>query len=518
MAQQQAPQRPPQLRQPSYLNSNAVAGPSNAENTLNSPEHPSLALSPTLSSRKRTLEDSQEWVLFSPDTATSSPSLIRTHTASTGRTLRTVGLTRYSDVGSLDTAARSDQISSDAYGDEDAIDVDNDLTCHGSDEEGTADLDSLDDGLHAFHELSDWSGGPRARLDQSGGTVLPTHDGFGSFNASGTQAVMQEQIGQFERYNTRRRGSSQVRRRTSSIQRRLDALQEVEELTGEHDRIQMVERWRLEQSKALLEEIERETRRMRRMSRTIGAAMSAASATGVDEPPENESWWQRFTRKVIRDLMGIDENLLSVIFGEALPIEATASGDGNDSAGTTPTNSTMRDILAEGQDELDHSWEHRLLSRIARELGSLVHQLSEHPGAFSTYVRTQETPTYVGARGPSSRQPTTHPTGTIAHDNSPFGPLSPLTPTTSNSTGPLFQPTVQTAHRTPPFSDPSLWGIEEEEEPLPSDPRHFNELDRVYWERELDAKLIFNFLRQRFSSRPSSPTPEASGLSRSPSN
>src|SRR5437762_11448312 len=102
------------------------------------------------------LEDSQEWVLFAP----SAPSTARTHTTSTERTPRTAGLSRLSDFGSLDTAAPSDQ------GDDD------DIT-----EEGE-ELDSLDDGLHAFHEPSEYAG-PASRLQQSGDTVLPTHDGLG---------------------------------------------------------------------------------------------------------------------------------------------------------------------------------------------------------------------------------------------------------------------------------------------------------------------------------------------------
>ena len=37
-----------------------------------------------------------------------------------------------------------------------------------------------------------------------------------------------------------------------------------------------------------------------------------------EEQEPSESWWQRITRRVIQDLIGLDENTLSVIFGEEL--------------------------------------------------------------------------------------------------------------------------------------------------------------------------------------------------------
>ncbi|KAF2729019.1 hypothetical protein EJ04DRAFT_503134 [Polyplosphaeria fusca] len=419
--------------------------------------------------RKRPLEESEEWVLFSPAAPSTTA---RTHTTSTERTPRTAGLSRLSDFGSLDTAARSDQ-------------HDDDITEQGT-EEGE-ELDSLDDGLHAFHEPSEY-GSPAGRPQQSGDTVLPTHDGLGTFQPD---AEMQDHLWQFERHTPRRRHA----RRRSSVQRRLDALEDADDDLQEQDRRQRIEKWRLEQSNALLEEIERETRRRRRMS-MVSAARSRADTS--DDSTENLSFWQRLTRRVIRDLMGIDDNTLSVIFGEALPEEAMSKLE-EESTTRTPLDSMVSHI--DVSNIPGAPWEHRLLERVARELGILISQLSEHPGAFSTYRSLQDVPEYAGLD-------TSRVTASLVTD------ISPLTTSHGSAPSPtaaLFAPTLP-AQQT--HSDASLWGIEEEPEtdPLDSfrDPQpnvsatEESARERDYWERELDVKMVFNFLVKRFSSRRSS--------------
>ncbi|KAF2445603.1 hypothetical protein P171DRAFT_318917, partial [Karstenula rhodostoma CBS 690.94] len=445
--------------------------------------------------QKRALEESEEWVLFSPGAPSTTA---RTHTTSTERTPRTAGLSRLSDFGSLDTVARSQE--------------DDDVT-----EEGE-ELDSLDDGLHAFHEPSEYAG-PSSKLQQSGDTVLPTHDGLGTFQPD---ADVAEHMWQFERQTPRRRHA----RRRSSVQRRLNALEETEELTREQDRRQRIEQWRLEQSKALLEEIERETRRRRRMSVAsatrsqtdnvqratksttshVAKSVSDGQSEASDESTENISFWQRLTRRVIRDLMGIDEDTLSVIFGESLPDEIAAA-PAEAAPETRPSiDSALRAMDAEGV--RDEGWQHRLLERVARELGILVHQLSEHPGAFSAYLAIQDIPEYAGL-------PARRPSTTVAADSLP-----------SNVTASVSAPMATSANFAPTFpgqpsnvySEASLWGIEEEPEsvdpldsfrgprPAPTPVNHAEEIAREqeYWERELDVKMVFNFLLKRFSSRRSS--------------
>ncbi|KAH7392375.1 hypothetical protein DE146DRAFT_138456 [Phaeosphaeria sp. MPI-PUGE-AT-0046c] len=436
------------------------------------------------------LEASEEWVLFSPAAPSTTA---RTHTTSTDRTPRTAGLSRFSEFGSLDTAARSDQDGDDG-------------TNLGTEEE----LDSLDDGLRAFHEPSEY-GGAQSKLLESGETVLPTHDGLGGFLPD---ATMQEHMWQFEQ--PRRR----VVRRRSSVQRHFSVLDDADEVNQEQDRRQRIEKWRLEQSKALLEEIEKETRRRRRMS-TISAARSRVEPTqqiathplpatapsvadvrseSSDESTENLSFWQRITRRVIRDLIGLDEDTLSVIFGEKLPEESSTPKPGS------PINFSADKALEEaGIDpdtiQGDDGWQTRLLERVAQELGTLVHQLSEHPGAFSTYQRTQSAPEYAGLTSTKLSSTST----TDLHSSRPLS----IPPTMASPASAHFAPTF------PTHSEASLWGIEEEpaeSDPLDSfrtqeSPNNIAEdlfRDREYWERELDVKMIFNFLVKRFSSRRSS--------------
>jgi hypothetical protein len=472
-------------------------------------EPPAAAEVGTASSpqRKRALEESEEWVLFSPGAASTTAG---THTTSTERTPRTAGLSRLSDFGSLDTAARSEQ-------------DDDDITCQGT-EEGE-ELDSLDDGLHAFHEPSEYAG-PATRLQQSGDTVLPTHDGLGTFQPN---ADVQEHMWQFER--PRRR---QTRRR-SSVQRRFDLLDEAEDVNQEADRRQRIEKWRLEQSKALLEEIERETRRRRRMSivsaarsrtdsahletrSTVSRAVTSVSdpqSESSDESTEDLSFWQRLTRRVIRDLMGIDEDTLSVIFGESLAEEAATSPTEPKVSGPS-VDSTLQALDVSSIP--DGGWQHRLLERIARELGILVHQLSEHPGAFSTYRSIQESPAYAGL---ASSRPLTPPTEVPSSRPTTFAQSS------SSPTSAHFAPTFLT-HQSAAYSEASLWGIEEEPEsvdPLESfrnsartTPVNYAEesaREQEYWERELDVKMVFNFLVKRFSSQRSGISSQQHGTSSS---
>ncbi|KAJ9626882.1 hypothetical protein H2203_003338 [Taxawa tesnikishii (nom. ined.)] len=459
-------------------------------------------------SRRPVLEESQEWILFSPDCAVQSQG----SQSQTSHTPRTTNFSRASDFGSLETGVRSDQI-----GERDDQDDDGNLTCQGTEieDEDEAELDSLDDGLHAFHAPSS----PRL-IYQSGETVLPMHDGLGTFPSSYNHAAegMQEQLWQFERFNPHRRRA----RRRSSVQKRLDAMEEEEHSRGldkAEERRLRIEKWRMEQSKAVLEEIERETRRrQRRMSRMSGVpserAVSGAtdSGTGVPrqqsvaeptaglkagEKEETESFWQRITRRVIRDLIGLDDSTLSVIFGEELPSELSA----------TPTQASPLGVRTEQSSPTTHpgmAWERRLLERIARELGILVHEIFEHDGAFSTYAR-------AGHIQPSAALPTTLPKPTPARTI----PLPAQSSAGSRyqsanlaASEALFAPTLQPNLTA---TDASLWGIEEEPLTTMTQPitaqttADATQQDAEYWQRDLDINTIFTYLRNRFSSRPYSP-------------
>ncbi|KAL4867442.1 hypothetical protein BDV12DRAFT_171437 [Aspergillus spectabilis] len=445
--------------------------------------------------------ESTEWVLFSP----SQPSTAaRTHTTSTERT-RIVGASRLSDFSSLDTHTRSGlEQESEADGT-----IDDPL-----DEDGT-ELDSLDDGLHAFRAPSP---GPEtsSRWDQGTPAQLPAHDGLGSFLAS-SQPV-QNQLWQHEQNNPNRRPELTSRRR-SSVQRHLDAVADEEHTDADRERWQRIEQWRMDQSRALLHEIEKATRK-RRNSRFSGSTAEVVSQPRAsDRSPsvrampleqetpsveqavdEDESFWQRITQKVIRDLIGIDESLLSVIFGETLP-----ESDEQDKSEKTDMELRMDEILNQELDSVSSDqdrWETKLLQRIARELGVLVHQLCEHQGAFTTYLTMANDIPNQYAGIPLSSLP--------EESNILSASTGRTAETTSNGASmlsPQFVPTLQDQNR----EHAAQWGIEDEEPPNRTASGSTEQLseparqqqEKEYWERELDIMMVFRYLRNRFGRRSS---------------
>src|SRR5690606_16958572 len=116
---------------------------------------------------------------------------------------------------------------------------------------------------------------------------------------------------------------------------------------------QRIESWRLEQSRLILEHIQKETR-TRRMSQSSVATRSHQSVKSsesestqvhseetlsgiVQGEHDNVDWHQgstpepetqsegivsRVAKNLIRELIGIDDRLLSILFGESLPEES----------------------------------------------------------------------------------------------------------------------------------------------------------------------------------------------------
>lgn len=444
------------------------------------------------------LEESQEWILFSPSQLGSS----------TDRSSRTAGLSRTSGLASLETAGRS-RLDSDA--------LEEDLTEDGE-------LDTLDEGLHAFQEPL-----YQTSTQQSQGAVLPTHDGLGAFNASSPPVL--EQLWQHEQFNPKRKHDGH-HRRPSSVQRRLDTIEELEAQANEEKRIR-IEKWRIEQSQAMLEEVERETRRQtRRQSTQQGRSLSDTHdllgstpkqsdylrpSQPEDVEDENEPFWRRLTRKFIRDIIGIDEPLLSVILGESLPEDAQ-------DARSAPLATIPESAPAELEEVSDDTWRDRLLQRIARELGVCVHAISPHPGAFSTYVSQDHTSTaqthdYAGL-------PVTLPS---AHPATPMGQSQPITSPqiVSSALTPQFPPTLHSPHHA------ASWGFDDtapgttvlsHSQTLSSSASETTlnlQREREYWERELDVRMVFRFLKERITGKAAAPRPaeqpaNASGYSSSP--
>ncbi|KAM3075149.1 hypothetical protein ACMFMG_007397 [Clarireedia jacksonii] len=403
---------------------------------------------PQHNSQDRPAGETRDWVLFSP----AAPSFTNgTYTTSTGRT-RTAGHSRVSDFGSLETAARS-------YGiyDEEGGQMEGE---EGEEGEEDGELDSLDSHLHEFRtEPSVY------RQDDDGdgeGPVLPKHDGLGSFRVDGAMGDdVQQHLYAFELYNPKR-----VKRRRESLEIGEMALEN--ERLAEMERTRRIEKWRMEQSRALVDEIQRETRRRKQSMSTDRRSVFAdreqediVTLDTVKETPkpvgESDSLWNRLTKRVIRDLMGIDDDLLSIIFGESLPADDDLS-----TTPPAPTNTTASPDKS--------SWEYRLLERIARELGLLVNQLSDHPGAFNTYVETQQTALpYAGLPViPES-----------ARDIPPLEALEQEPLTSTLTTTPEFHPTI-----TQPVPIPA--SIIEDED---ATPRQSPTITREEWERDLDIKM-----------------------------
>jgi hypothetical protein len=440
------------------------------------------------------LDESQEWILFSPGAASTTDG---TFTASTQRTQRTTGRSRASHYGSLDTAAQS-------YGyDED----ESEHTGAVAEDEEDGELDSLDSHLHEFRaEPSVYRESLREAINTSGNTVLPTHDGLGSFRMDGLGEGAQEHLYAFERYNPRR-----IKRRRESLE--LGQLELENERSDDLERTRRVEEWRMEQSRALLDEIQKETRRrkqsmssdrrsmlhggMEEELATMGSVVDDESSSQATAAPadENDSFWSRITRRVIQDLMGIDDRLLSILFGESLPED--------DDLSTTPP-ATQSVALSRPSripvDTSDDSWENRLLERVARELGILVNQLSDHPGAFSTYMRMQEMPLpYAGL--PIIPE--------VSQDAA-----TELSPSTLAASMPDFKPTIQMSSQPVEIAGSrSAYATTNDVDATPrlESPIHQSlaEDDRMdftkeEWERQLDVKMIFRYLKSRFTSQPES--------------
>ncbi|CAI7623173.1 unnamed protein product [Penicillium glandicola] len=423
-------------------------------------------------------DDTAQWVLFSPTA--------RTHTTSTDRA------SRLSDFGSF-AATQS------AFGVEGEADNENALDDQ-LDEDGT-ELDSLDDGLHAFR-APDLSSASLVRVDQGPPPMLPAHDGLGSFQAS-SQAV-QDQLWQHEQYNPHRLSYGHLQhRRHSSVQRHLDTVEEGE-ANIERERWRRIEEWRMDQSRALLQEIERETRQ-RRTSQTsrssphrsvghspkpsVSEVLSRDISLSRDVSEDEDSFWRRITRTVIRDLIGIDDSLLSVIFGESLPLDVQPR-DQEDPL-------DMETVLAR-EPEPEHSdspmWQSKMLQTIAHELGILVHQICEHPGAFTTYYQMTKDISAEYAGMSLNR---------LGESGISQKPAESSVSATADTTGdsmlsPHFMPTLRDPNR----EYEAQWGIEDDD-PKRSDqiPDTALQHESEYWESGLDVMMVFRYLRNRVSRR-----------------
>lgn len=418
--------------------------------------------------------ESQEWVLF--PTAPRPSSNIQT--ASTTYTPQTAGLSRLSEFGSLNTLARSSP-----HDPEDGI-LDDD-----------EDLDSLDEGLHAFHDHQD-----STYIDHNA-SILPTHDGLGTFLGLGSP--VQEHLWHFEKNNPQRRALGHNRRR-SSVQRKLDALEYDDGVRMEKDRMDRIERWRIEHSRILLEEVEKETRRRsitqmdlptaakldicnRTISNTVNA-MSSASLVNpspgekpdVEKEEDSGNVWRRIIQSLFRDIIGLDETVLALMFGEALPVEATHMG--NDTS-TVGTKALKQNLVFQSNPRLNPA----ILNRVSQDLASTLRKISYAPAVVGSPIN----PVTLDYAGIPVVETHLFPDSAPSLVESQKEELQ-----IEGSSSPLFKPTLQQSPQPPnsDFGHAALWGIEEEPTSASAE-AHDNE----YWEQTPSIRTVFRLLRQHFT-------------------
>lgn len=440
--------------------------------------------------------ESQTWVVFTPGTdAGTTTSYL--NSVQDGQI--TPGRSRISDLGSLDTVARSEfdlQAASEVIS--------------ASVAEEDAELDSLDSHLPEFRIVPNPYNQPEVA---HAAPVLPGHDGLGSFRfeTPGMSAEAQDRMYAFERFNPNR-----VEHRSEGFN--LAQLETQTEEAQDWERNHRIEAWRLEQSQLLLEDIRSETRRRQQSEESLRNTqhtksmqpevaersvadeeaadinLSGADWHDQDEPPRSGSKpgsWSRMARKFLCDVMGVDDELLAVLFGDAVPDEEMLSSTPQaPAAAFAPAPGRIR-----SESSHDSEWQLRMLDRISRELGVLVHQMSTHPGAFSTYTRVQ-------------------------HMALPYAglPVIPEAPADVSDAGqkmegsvlsmPQFKPTVG--------RPADVFSARPSEPPTPSGPSgsdmtpsdtQQHTFTQQEWEQDLDIRLVFRYLRSRFtSSRQASPS------------
>ncbi|PKK52301.1 hypothetical protein CI102_4536 [Trichoderma harzianum] len=422
-------------------------------------------------------EEAQTWVLFSPPTDVTTTSYLTEDEHD--QSLETPGRSRVSDLGSLNTVARTGSVAAAAQNDEAQSSA---LSAAVDESQDDAELDSLDGHLPGFRSF------PRSSFMMP---VLPAHDGLGSFHLDqptlGQDA--QDHIFQFERFNPRR-----VRRRLNSFDEAQFELEQAQ--VQEAEKRQRIEAWRLEHSRIILEEVQREARRTRMLQQKrvvtqkpvpkAEEATDSEDMTWHEEDPDthpedkedSEGLITRITRKVLRDILGIDEKILSVVLGGDLLSDEELS--------RTPRPSEH------GHDEptaeTEESWHMRIIETVSRELGLLVNHLSKHPGAFSTYSHVHQVPLpYAGLPAiPETADGRTSASGRAAADKH------------GESVFPEFRPTMRHIPRAAdrPSQRSNAQDI------LLHDVSMADTFTQEEWEQEIDIKLVFRYLVSRFTSQP----------------
>jgi hypothetical protein len=319
--------------------------------------------------------------------------------------------------------------------------------------------------------------------------ILPKHDGLGTFQT----------------------GVAGFRSLEESL--RIAATSKGSEQNDTHSRIQ---KWRMEHGHALMDEVERATRRRCHaslknqrngrmvsdskldtrptMRDDVGTGMepsSLAPVTGCvteahSEEGEisNQTFWKRITKSFIQGIIGIDDHLLEVVFGQSLPVEVR--NDGSSEEGMNPNQ------------DLDE----RILSRIAKELGELLNLYTHHPsgmGAFTAQRRCQAEDDENNFSKPHSNRHLLG-LGTLPSKRYNCRPVVGFGPGHLSEPQFQFTPTLAVQHEE--AFDVALWGIEEGTNGFTSP-----QVQLEYWEQDLDLRLVYSFLKSRVYGLPYPTTP-----------
>lgn len=488
---------------------------------------PSFTDAPISSGReeKEPGEDwAREWVLFSPST----PSTLGDHISSAEHNPYTTSLSQRSGRESAHTIVAPSEDGSAAQVPLTSLEG-RGLSARDEDEE----LDSLDTHLHAFRETSTPTA-PDQAYDNI--ALLPTHDGFGSFMALAGRGPNQA-----DQHGDRDRG--ELPKIRSGM---LDTVASREDEEVETARAIRIEAWRLEQSMITLERVEKEiqrravsvvgwaspanegetTPRVGNAERTdrssgqkddgIGDVKDYLDIRGepnqrLDMDPGDRSLVGRLVRRVLKDVIGIDEPLLSIVLGESLPDDEDVS----ESSIFPEYGNSGGHVDAP---DLQISWLNRLLERIAHELDVLAHKMTEQTGAFSTYSVSR--PSDVSTKYRSSRDIELIKQRPSSHRQLSVSDLRRVRSGTSRPSSdadmvtPGFYPSLP-AEATRPHSHVLNQTTQDAPIPAFSSSSELNDsigkggteaeylqAECEYWQRTPDLPMLFSYLRHRFRRRP----------------
>ena len=217
----------------------------------------------------------------------------------------------------------------------------------------------------------------------------------------------------------------------------------------------------------------------------------------IERDEDNETFWQRVTSRVIRDFIGIDDTMLAIILGESLPAENTTTSSPPSKAPRLSKGMAPSTAIPEP------TWEKKLIDRVARELGLLFGQLSDHPSHINNPALLN--PTIADYAGIPITKPTSSRTQRPREILRPSSSASQAANPDISPTSFTFGPTIPDAPLTSSAANESsshaaLWGIEEEPDK--------ESLQQEFWESTPGLKEIFQrFLYIRFSSSTSSTLP-----------